>query len=77
MCHNLLFVKLEQSISLHHYNNKRIHTTIRDIPDLFRVKELEKLAKMKKLEGKKIEKHEALRRKSSVQNIKSLTVEPV
>jgi putative transposase len=28
---------------LHYYNNKRIHTTIRDIPVLFRVKELERL----------------------------------
>jgi hypothetical protein len=53
-------------LQLHYYNNKRIHTTIRDIPALFRVNELEKLAKMKRLEGKKIGKHGALRRESCV-----------
>jgi putative transposase len=30
-------------LQLHYYNNKRIHTTIRDIPALFRVKELARL----------------------------------
>jgi putative transposase len=53
-------------LQLHYYNNKRIHTTIRDIPTLFRGKELKKLDKMKKLEGKKIRKHEVLRIESCV-----------
>ncbi len=46
-------------LQLHYYNNKRIHTTIRDIPALFRARELEKLAKMEK-QG------EDLRRESGV-----------
>jgi hypothetical protein len=46
-------------LQLQYYNNKRIHTTIRDIPALFRVKELEKLAKLE-------EKHEVLRIETSV-----------
>jgi putative transposase len=46
-------------LQLHYYNNKRIHTTIRDIPALFRVKELEKQTKLK-------EKEEVLRIESSI-----------
>ena len=34
-------------LQLHYYNNKRIHTAIRNIPALFRVKELERLEKMR------------------------------
>ena len=46
-------------LQLHYYNNKRIHTTIRDIPALFRVKELERQTKLE-------EKEEVLRIESSV-----------
>ena len=35
-------------LQLHYYNNKRIHTTIRDIPALFRVKELAKLNSLRR-----------------------------
>lgn len=49
-------------LQLHYYNNKRIHTTIRDIPALFRVKELERLENLAQLE----EKQKVLRIETSV-----------
>ena len=40
-------------LQIHYYNNKRIHTAIRDIPSLFRQKELEKI-EMRKCTEKRI-----------------------